>query len=221
MKTKRRIFRAVLLLLSTTLSVREALAIRAVDPLFVENDCQPEIGVHPSALSIENEKVFFNSTVSPGEVPVVCPQGFKAGEQKYTSTGGTCSFRPTPAHLVFSCLKNFGSECDGGACEGNATVQCVPLPTEPSSRVSTEACRTPGLYGQISALSAAMMASSVLNSTTETLADLQNGKALPPPAPESTPNAAPSEQQQEEPHPQPQSISFPGPSARPRRVAPP
>jgi len=212
------------LFISTALLAGDALAIRPVDPIFVETDCQPEVGVHPSAVSVETEVVSFNSIVTPGQVPVVCPQGFQAGEQSSTSTGGTCAFSPAagsagtvvfpataPTQLVFSCLKNTTLECSGGACEGKATVKCLPIPSKPSPRVATEMCRTPGLYGQLSALSTAMMAATFMGASTETLEKLQGGQPLPTAAPAAgtSPNATAPEQQDET-APAPQSLNFPG-----------
>jgi hypothetical protein len=214
----------LLLFVMLSFSAREAQAIRPVDPIFLEEDCQLESGVHPSAVSTEVEIVSFNSTITPGEVPVVCPKGFQVGEKTHTATGGSCTFRiappSTPAtKLFFSCKKNTASECSetGGTCSAKATVRCVPIAMKASTLAATERCRTPGLYGQMSALSSALLAGSLMSLGTDTLAELQGGKPIPTAAPAAaTANPSGPDAQQE---PAPQSLSFPGRN-RPVKVAP-
>ncbi len=213
---------AWLMVAAILFSATTARAIRPVDPVFLDEGCQMESGVHASAVSTEIEVVSFSSTVTPGEIPVVCPKGFQAGEQTHTSTGGTCSFRPAPqatpqTKLIFSCKKNTASECSetAGTCNATATVRCVPIPMKTSTLVTTESCRTPGLYGQISALSSALLAGSVMNLGTETLSEIQGGKELPKtsigtPGSGSGTNATAPEAQQQEAAPEPQRLSFPG-----------
>ena len=221
MRLNRRPLLKLLLLLSTVCLTLAQAEIRPVDPIFLENDCQPEVGVHPAAETVETEVVSFSSQTAPGQVLVACPKGFQAVERSFTSTGGTCTFSPAPrragsivppatksSQLTFSCRKTEAFECDGGPCSGIARVNCLPIPTVASTRIATELCRTPGLYGQVSALTTAMMAGALQSASTETLAELQGGKALPTAVPaEST---GPQEAPAATPEPAPQSQDFPG-----------
>lgn len=203
-------------LLLLALVTRNSLAdIRVVDAYIDENECQTATGIvaapppAPSPISNETEKLQFDS-LTPVQIPIQCPKGFQAGDQTYTSTGGSCQFQAAPgavgaiaaeatapANLVFSCKKSDLSECGGAAssCQAEARVQCIPIPLTPHPK-DQDSCRLPGTYGQISALSTGLVVAKAIQRMTDTMDRLKGSIPLPTTPPLETETGEPAIQTQ-------------------------
>ncbi len=181
------------------LGISPALAeIRIVDAFEGATACRDELGVDPQATSPEIEVREFDS-MDAQTVPVVCPEGFQATQKTYETSGGTCEFLAAPgpagkphAHatqpsqLLFACRKQKPEDCasSGGKCRATARVTCTAI-AMPGFARSNEACRPPGSYGQVSALTTGLSILSTLQQLFKILAELRD----PTPVVTGTPSA--------------------------------